>query len=140
MKMTFKHIIKRSAQGLGLAAFLFLTSCETDIIDIDDRQQWLGAWTCQETSGDFAPQSYTITIYEGTQLDEVEVSGLYNQGTSFTLYANVYNDDLIIPNQTVDGFTVAGSFEINSDGDGATVDFIINDGAGGDNVGGNLSR
>lgn len=140
MKLTIKKITKRLAQGLGLAAFLFLSSCETDIMDIDDRQQWLGAWTCQETAGDFAPQSYTITIYEGTQLDEVELSGLYNQGSSFTLYANVYNNDLIIPNQTVDGFTVAGSFEINSDGDGATVDFIINDGTGADNVIGNLSK
>lgn len=140
MKSKVKHLIRRSAQITGLAVFLFLTSCETDVIDVDDRQQWLGSWTCSETSGDFAPQSYTINIYEGIEIDEVEVSGLYNQGSSFTLYANVYNNDLIIPNQTVDGFTVAGTFEINSSGNSASVDFIINDGTGADNVIGSLQR
>lgn len=140
MKHSIKQSIKRSFQVLGLTAFLFLTSCEDDIVNVDDRQQWLGAWTCNETQGAFAPQSYTITIYEGIQLDEVEVSGLYNQGSAFTLQANVFNNDLIIPSQTVDGITIAGSFTISASGNSATVDFRANDGTGPDDVIGSLSK
>lgn len=130
----------RVARFLGLAAFLFLVACEDDVVNVDDRTQWLGAWTCNESSGAFAPQSYTITIYEGVQLDEVEVSGLYNQGSSFTLYANVYNKQLVIPTQTVDGITINGNFNLNTSGTSASVTFVANDGTGDDEVSGSLSR
>lgn len=140
-KLSFRNYSKQLVRILGLAAFLFVTvSCEDDPIDVDDRTQWLGAWTCNETEGDFAPQSYTVTIYEGIQLDEIDITGLYNQGNSFTIYANVYGSQLVIPNQTVDGITIEGSGSISSSGNRVEIDFVANDGAGPDDVSGYMTR
>lgn len=141
MILSFKEITRRSTRVLGLAVFLlFAVACEDDPIDVDDRTQWLGAWDCNETDGDFSPQSYTITIYEGVQLDEVEISGLYNQGNNFRVYANVYNRQLTIPLQTVNGITLQGNWTMLSSGNRVDIQFTANDGGGNDNVAGYLSR
>lgn len=137
---TTKSFMKRSVRFFGLAVFLFLASCQEDPIEPDDRTQWLGAWTCIETEGDFAPQSYTVTFYEGTQLDQVELSGLYNTGPNFRLNANVYNNTLVIPTQTVNGITVSGDGTINGAGDRVNFQFSANDGATTDNVEGYMTR
>lgn len=132
--------IKRVFRTLGVAAFFILVSCEDDPAIVDDRTIWLGAWTCNETSGAFAPQSYTVTIYEGIRLDEVEVSGLYNQGENFRLYGNVWGDRLVIPMQTTDGITINGEAILSSNGNSASLEFLANDGTGGDEVEGTLSK
>ncbi len=131
---------KRFTRFVGLAAFLVLAGCEDDPVNPDDRTQWLGAWTCNETEGAFAPQSYNIFIDNGLQLDEVEVAGLYNQGENFRVYANVWGDRLVIPMQSVDGITINGEARINASGTSATIEFLANDGTGGDEVSGTLSR
>lgn len=134
MKAVKLNGLKRLTRILGLAVFLFLVACEEDPINVDDRTQWLGAWVCNETSGDFAPQSYTITVYEGIQLDEITITGLHNEGTSWTIDANVYNRQLQIPSQTVNGLTISGSGSINSAGEQVNMTFTFNDGTGADNV------
>lgn len=133
MKAFEKHT-KRLTRILGLAVFLFLAGCVEDTLNEDDRTQWLGAWTVTESTGINAPQSYTITIYSGTTLDVVEMSGLYNQGSSFYLTANVYGGTMTIPSQTVDGITISGSGSISASGTTGSLEFVANDGTGNDEV------
>lgn len=134
MSHTLLNSTKRLVRVLGLAAFLFLISCEEDPINVDDRTQWLGAWVCNETSGSSSPQSYSITVYEGTTLDEVTISGLHNEGATWTITANVYNRQLSIPTQTVSSLTISGSGSISTNGERVDLTFTFNDGAGPDDV------
>lgn len=131
---TLKLISKRLVLFLGMAVFLLLSSCEKDPVNIDDRTQWLGSWICNETSGDFSPQSYSISIVEGTNLDEVIIRGLHNEDASFAVLANVYNFQLILSTQTVNDLTINGSGTINSSGSRVDMTFTFNDGSGDDHV------
>ena len=64
-------------------------SCVDDSQLYDTRELWIGSWTCSEIEGDFAPQTYPVEIVERVILTEVGLKGLYNQGLSFTVIAEI---------------------------------------------------
>ena len=109
-----------------------LFSCVDESDLYDNRELWIGSWTCSEIEGDFAPQTYPIEIVEKVVVSEVGIKGLYNQGLSFTVIAEISGDNIVIPAQVVDNIQIAGSGSLNEEE--ITLYFDADDGSGTDNV------
>ena len=96
MKSKVAIYLSRLSLAVLLIAFV---SCVDDSDLYDNREFWIGSWTCSEIEGDFAPQTYPVEIVERVVLTEVGIKGLYNQGLSFTVIAEISGDNLVIPTQ-----------------------------------------
>ena len=48
---------------------------------VDQKQKWIGNWTCQETAG-MNPATYTIHIIDSVGTDYVLIENLYSSGFS----------------------------------------------------------
>lgn len=129
-----KHLVVLSVLSV------FFTSCVKEEDNLDTVDKWVGVWTCAEVEGDFAPQTYDIEIIGKTEGNQVSVVGLYNQGSSFFIDAEVSGDLIEIPQQTEYGITIYGDGVINTADDMITLFFTANDGAGPDNVKAILNR
>lgn len=113
---------------------LILISCEPETDpNQDPRLDWVGFWTVNETSGEFAPQTYTIQMSLGSG-DLLVVQGLYAQGNMFALDAAVSRRNFTLPAQSANGFNVSGSGTANEGITEMNLNFTINDGSGADNV------
>ncbi len=118
-----------------------VTGCLPDD-DNDNITQWVGEWTVRETSGEFAPQTYTINISRRPSVmgDRVNVRGLYAQGNDFMVVADAFGNDLEVPEQEVNGLTITALLNINDNGDRASLYMTVNDDSGNDQVSGELSK
>ncbi len=126
---------------MAFAMMVFsMASCQKDVEEFDVRLDWVGSWTCNEVTGNFAPQVYQVEISEYGSGDQVSVTGLYGQGNQFVVYANVTSKSITIPFQTVDAINISGSGTINNDLDYITFTLTVNDGSGNDNVSGFMER
>lgn len=112
-----------------------LTSCEEDddINDVNLRDDYLGTWNANETTGWNAPQFYSVEINRGAASDEILIEGLYNN-PDIEVAATVSGFDLSIPSQTSDSIQFSGSGQANADFDQITINFTANDGTGNDEV------
>lgn len=107
---------------------------------VDFRDDYTGNWTCQETQGDFAPQSYAVSVSKVGDGNEIAIRGLYNQGSTFVVSAQVDGPEFIISTQTVDGFVLSGNGFLDNSGSNVYLNFAVNDGGSTDNVTANWSR
>ena len=124
---------------LAATAFL-LVACEPEV-PLDPRTDyWAGSWTCDEQTGDLAPQVYTVEVDLGADPDGVTVSGLYNQGLNFTVLGTVSGTVLTIPEQTINGFTLSGSGTYSVLTDQVTYSLVVNDGGSADYTSGRWTR
>lgn len=121
-------------------AVFSVVSCQKDVEEIDPRLDWVGSWTCNEVNGNFAPQVYQVEIAEYGSGDQVSLTGIYGQGSSFVVIAKVTSKSMTIPFQTVDAVNISGSGNINNDLDYINFSWIVNDGSGNDNVSGFMER
>jgi len=129
----------KSIFGLFIIIIL-LNACTIESDPNNDREVFLGNWTCNEYQGDFAPQTYNLEIYAIGSGDRIGLAGLYNQGPSFVVVAEVSGSSLFISTQTVDGITIAGSGTIASNFDQISLNFSADDGSGNDQVKATLLR
>ncbi len=114
---------------------VFFYSCEDDTITSGDlRDEYIGEWTCHESSDQFGPSDYFVIISKGLDEDHIQISNFYNLGE--TEYVSIFIEDnsLMISNQTVKGNEISGSG--NSNISFTTIDFIytVYDGAETDQV------
>ena len=118
-----------------------VTGCLPDD-DNDDIAQWIGEWSVKETSGEFAPQTYTVTISRRPSVmgDRVNIRGLYAQGYDFLLVADAFGNGLEINEQEVESLSISGTLRINNAGDRASLNMTVNDGSGNDQVAGELTK
>jgi hypothetical protein len=124
---------------LFLGALLIgLVSCVDEQDLLDNREQWIGNWTCSEIEGDFAPQTYPVEIVERVVITEVGIKGLYNQGYGFSVIAEIEGNTIVIPTQTVDGIQIAGSGDLMEEE--IVLYFDADDGSGTDLVKASLLR
>lgn len=131
----------KSRWALGtLAAAVLLVACEPEV-SLDPRTDyWAGTWTCNEQTGDLAPQVYTVEVDLGADPDGVTLSGLYNQGLNFTVTGTVNGTTLVIPQQTVNGYTLSGTASYSVLTDQVTYSLDINDGGSTDFTTGRWTR
>jgi hypothetical protein len=121
---------KRTARWSSLlaATALLLVACEPEV-SVDPRTDyWAGTWTCNEQTGDLAPQVYTVEVDLGADPDGVTLSGLYNQGLNFTAVG------------TVNGSTLSGTGSYSILTDRVTYTLNINDGGSTDFTTGTWTR
>jgi len=131
-------MIKRLS-AISILIFL-LSACVQETDPNSDCSVFLGNWTCNEYQGDFAPQTYNLEIYAIGTGEQVGLAGLYNQGPSFVVVAEVSGSSLFISTQTVDGITIAGSGTMTSNLDQINLNFSADDGSGNDQVKATLLR
>ena len=118
---------------LLLTAALF-TACVEDVNSTADRENFIGAWTCTEYEGDFAPQTYNVEVTADGLNENVRIWGLYNLGSNTSLSGTVSGNTIYIDNQTVNGITFSGFGNINSGFDRVEVSFTADDAGVADNV------
>lgn len=118
---------------LLITAALF-TSCVEDTDLTSDRENFIGAWTCTEYEGDFAPQTYNVEVTANGLYDGVSIWGLYNQGSSVSLSGTVSGSTIYIDNQIINGITYTGFGTINAALNRVEVSFTANDAGISDNV------
>ena len=132
-----QQISKKAFFCLGLLGSLFFfNACEQDDDDpdYDLRDEYVGTWTCNETAGDFAPQTYDVTISKGSGSDAIRIANFYNLGLGFSVTAIVSENNLNIASQIVDGYTLSGSGNATVDFSRINWNYNVNDGSGTDNV------
>lgn len=130
----------RKTLAWGLLLTLAVACAPEDDDTVDFRDDFTGSWTCQETQGDFAPQSYAVSVSKVGDENEISIRGLYNQGSTFEVSAQVDGPDFTIPTQSVDGFVLSGGGSVNNSGSIVYLNFAINDGGSTDNVSANWTR
>ena len=120
---------------LTLSIFTALfTSCVQETDPNNDRDIFLGNWTCNEYEGDFAPQTYNIEVDAFGAGQDVSITGLYNQGNTFVVYGRVEGSTIFISTQTIDGITISGSGNMAASFDRVDLAFTADDGSGGDDI------
>lgn len=110
------------------------TACVEDTDIVNDRENFIGAWTCTEYEGDFAPQTYNVEVTASGLSEGVLIWGLYNQGGSVSLSGSVSGSTIYIDNQTVNGITYSGFGTINAALNRVEVSFTADDSGVSDNI------
>jgi hypothetical protein len=103
---TFKNKIAVVAFSIAVA----LSSCTTEDLNFDDRDDFTGNWICQENSTQLGTSSYNVSISKSlTDSTAILISNFYNLGSSNSAKAIVDGNTITINPQLVDNLNVAGS-------------------------------
>ncbi|MGE0637809.1 MAG: hypothetical protein AB7G44_00080 [Bacteroidia bacterium] len=103
---TFKNKITVLAFTIAVA----LSSCTTEDLNFDDRDDFTGNWICQENSTQLGTSSYNVSISKSlTDSTAILISNFYNLGSSNSAKAIVDGNTITINPQLVDNLNVAGS-------------------------------
>lgn len=98
---------------IAIVAFAFavaLSSCTTESLNFDDRDDFTGNWICQENSSQLGTSSYNVSISKSlSDSTAVLISNFYNLGSSNSAKAIVDGNTITINPQLVDNLNVAGS-------------------------------
>lgn len=115
---------------------LIVISCQPDDgLDTGDvRDDYVGTWNCAEVSQIFGTSNYTVKITKGDQDDVVKVSNLYNIGIQNEVLFTVFDNNITINNQTVDGNTFSGSGTSEANYSSFNLNYTAVSGGDSDNV------
>lgn len=102
--------MRKILSGVFIPAFIsaiFLVSCEEDLLDIDSRDGLEGTWNVEEDNNLKSVDYYTVTISKsGSDSTAILIDNFYALNEVVT--AKVSSFTMIIPQQTVSGFTIKG--------------------------------
>lgn len=135
--MLDKSTFNKQALKIIVLALFVCASCQVDDEEIRS-EDWLGTWQVRENSGNFAPQTYTVSIRKAE--GGFVLSGLYAQGNGFDLNVEVSGEFLSIPPQTLGDFFTSGEGILQSNLSSANLNFQIDDGSGPDVVFARMTR
>ncbi len=103
-----------------VAVALLFASCakENDDINADDRDQFTGTWSCNETENSSPPVTikFPITISKKGSADTLTISNFNNIGASFQAIFLVSGTSIAVPAQDVSAFHVSGGSGLLSSG------------------------
>lgn len=130
--------IRKIITVITIGATVFLTSCEKDDnspgSSSDDRDKYIGAWTCNETSTQYGPSTYTITISKDvTSANKIKAQNFYHLGSTAYIFIIVDGNNMTINQEVISPDTLNGSGTYNSNNtlsfsftnhDGQTVDNV----------------
>ncbi|MCC7302094.1 MAG: hypothetical protein IT233_05585 [Bacteroidia bacterium] len=127
-----RKLFLRSLFG-ALALSLVLVSCQPDDPEptpTDDRDKFVGSWTCQESSSQTGNSTFTVHINKSaTSSSQIEIENLYNAGFSNKATANVSGNNFSASNQPYTSFIIT-SLSGNSTGSTTlTMNYIIQNGS-----------
>jgi hypothetical protein len=122
------------------SAFIFLLtiglffSCNPDDggdpAPTDPRDKFVGSWLCQETSQS-GNSSFSVTIsIDGSNSSQIFLDNFYHLGVGKKVYGVVAGNNVTLPNQVVNGFTVkSGNGTIVNSDTKINFSYVVNDGA-----------
>jgi len=119
----------------------FITACDPDDDkDIDQRDKFLGAWNCTETSSQNPnPITFQVSISKDELTEnEINLSNFYHLGFEEKTRILVNFSDLSIPQQLVCNLTVSGSGAYSQSK--VNLIYYVNDGADIDTVNALLAK
>jgi uncharacterized protein affecting Mg2+/Co2+ transport len=102
---------KRNTIILFIAVVTAFASCTPDDgLNLDDRDNFVGSWTCRDSSKTNADvATYTVIVSRKGDLDTVLISNFYNIGNNNSAIGLVSGTSIVIPNQIVDSWVITGS-------------------------------
>lgn len=86
----------------------FISSC-TDENQLVTRDKYIGNWTCKETQAGLAPTTFTIRMEALGSEDSLYVYNFDNLGQNERALFIVSSTSVVIPAQSVTGFSISGS-------------------------------
>lgn len=111
---------------------LILSGCQKD--EVFSREDYIGSWTCDESSAQNGTSKFTVHIKKGTGDADVIIENFYNFGFQNTIKGTVAEDELTITSQT---FAVSNTVQ----GSGSMIaknkinlSYTVKDSSGTDNV------
>lgn len=115
---------------LFVAGFLF--SCEDDApVDEDERDEIIQTWYCEGSDDEFGDQAFESTITKDpVNEDRILISNFHAFSESQTVYAELDNKTLTLPEQTITDWTVAGTGTISKNYDVIDWEYTIDEGNG----------
>jgi len=115
---------------------LIVISCQPDdSVDSGDvRDEYVGEWICTETSQIFGTSNYTVTITKDTLDDIIKVANLYNIGDQNQVLFTVFDNNISINTQTVEGNTFSGNGTSETDYSTFNLNYTAVSGGDSDNV------
>ena len=104
-----KNMIKENYFKLMVFAGIMMgiSSC-TDETTVPTIDKYLGDWSCKETPSTGGSTTFTITISGNGSEDTLDVYNFDNLGANEKAIFIVNDNSVVIPSQTVSGFTVGG--------------------------------
>jgi hypothetical protein len=92
---------------VALIAVAFASCTSENLNNVDDRDDYTGNWSCQETGSSSGTSSYTVSISKSsTDSSAILIGNFYGLGASKTAIAFVSGNSLTIQQQTVDNLNV----------------------------------
>lgn len=128
--------------GLVLAiVVLSLIGCTTDedLNPTDDRDKYLGSWSCTEQGA--TQSTFIVTITKSTSdSTKIFLANINSLGSSYKPAAVVNGNSLTIPVYNSGGYTVSGSGNYNSGSGTISLTYTINGGGNDENYTAVLSK
>ena len=111
---------------------LYFSSCKKDDsspqTSSDDRDKYLGTWTCDETIQGGPSATYTIVVSKDvTSSTKIKAERFYNLASGAFTFIVVDGNNMTIQSQQVSGYTLLGSGTFNNSSS-MTFNFTSNDG------------
>ena len=130
MKASCKNIL-----GYGILLFvLFLASCTSNeddsITPVDDRDDYIGTWSCAENSSKSGPSTFDVVIRKNVnESNQLLMDNFYLLGSTHFAVITKSGNSLSLATQSVSGNTVQGSGNIVSNSK-INLSYSVNDGSG----------
>ena len=126
--------IKKIGLGTVVILLLFLASCASDDSDTatptDDRDTYIGTWSCAETSSKSGNSTFDVTIRKDVNEDsQLFIDNFYLLGSSHAAVVKKSGSNLTLSTQSVSGNTIQGSGTIVSNTKWS-LSYTVNDGSG----------
>lgn len=119
---------------VSVAALLLLASCASNDSEnptpTDDRDKYLGTWSCAETSSKNGNSTFDVTMRKNTNVEsQLFIDNFYLLGPSYSAVITKSGNSITIPSQSLSGNTIQGNGSFSSDTK-ISMSYTVNDGSG----------
>lgn len=117
----------------SVALSMTLVSCQPDDPEptpTDERDKFVGSWTCPENSSQNGTSTFTIHVNKSTtNSSQIEIENFYNTGFSNRATANVSGNNFSASGQPYSGFTITSLSGSSTGSTTMTLNYIIQNGS-----------
>lgn len=134
--MKKNHIVlKRAALAAIAVVAISFIGCTTDENPgpTDDRDKYVGTWSCTELDASNVQSTFTVNISKKTSdSTRIYIGNIGNIGSAYKPEAVVSGNTFSIPSYNSQGYTVSGSGSYSSSSGKINMNYTVNDGNGSD--------
>ena len=128
--MNKKLLLFLSLPAIVLSIMLSSCAQEEDPPPTDDRDKFVGSWTCPEQSTQNGPSTFTIHINKSTSnTSQILIENFYAAGFSNSATANVSGSSFSASGQPYTSFTITSLSGTSTGASTLTMNYIIQNGS-----------